>query len=87
MRINGWSIDVKTVIAVAIPLVALISWGIRLEGLAHANDERSRNNAEVNQKIVEMSERLARIETKLERIEKDVESIEGFFRLDEVRRQ
>jgi light-regulated signal transduction histidine kinase (bacteriophytochrome) len=92
MTPNGHTIPVAGVVA----FVSLVVWGVRLEGLAQANDERSRDNVEQVQVAAKTSadikERLIRVEEQAKALAKDADDIkeeqkEQSKKLDEILRK
>jgi len=89
MIINGNTVPVAGVVAV----ITLIVWAVRLESIAQANDERSRDNvAQVQvaaRTSADIKERLIRVEEQAKALAKDADEIkeeqqEQSKKLDEI---
>ena len=75
MQINGYTVPTAYVLG----FLTLFAWGLRLEGIAKANDERSRDNVEVAAEAAKQSkdvgDRLIRVEEQTKATAKDVDEI------------
>ena len=89
---NGHTIPFAGVVA----FITLIAWAVRLESMAQANDERSRENVEQVQVAAKTSadikERLIRVEEQAKSLAKDADEIkeeqkEQSKKLDEILRK